>query len=83
MPPELLKPNPHLVLLALDALRAAPARTVLIGDSSSDVFAAHMSSISCVGFAANASKAAELAATGVDAICDDLAHVAGLLLPQV
>jgi beta-phosphoglucomutase-like phosphatase (HAD superfamily) len=79
MSPDLLKPHPHLVVLALGALLAEPSSTVLIGDSSSDVLAAHAASISCVGYAATATKAAELMSIGADAISHDLADVAGLV----
>jgi phosphoglycolate phosphatase-like HAD superfamily hydrolase len=82
MPPALPEAQPTPRHLALDALRADPTTTTLIGDSSSDGSAAHAASVSCVGFAHNVNKASELELTGADAISDDLTRVAAILLPR-
>lgn len=40
-PDKPVKPDPHVIQLALDALQADPARTLVVGDTDADVEAAH------------------------------------------
>ena len=49
--PALLKPSPHLVIRALDALSATADEAVLIGDSPSDIVAARHAGIATIGYA--------------------------------
>jgi HAD superfamily hydrolase (TIGR01509 family) len=49
--PELLKPSPHLVVRAPDALAVAPGQAILVGDSQSDVAAASAAGVDVIGFA--------------------------------
>jgi len=63
--PSLLKPSPHLVVEAMQALEADPHREafVLVGDSVSDVTAARGAGISSIGYA-NAQGEASSPVTG-------------------
>lgn len=77
---SLLKPNPHLVRRAMTALGADPATSVLIGDQTSDIEAAHGAGAWAIGYANKPGKASRLEAAGADAIVSDLsALVAGFL----
>jgi HAD superfamily hydrolase (TIGR01509 family) len=49
--PALLKPNPHLVERAINENHAQPERCVLVGDSTTDVTAAHEAGTSAIGYA--------------------------------
>jgi phosphoglycolate phosphatase len=70
--PALLKPSPHLVHTAIDALRAQPATSVLVGDSASDVAAARNAAIASIGFANKPGKREALANAGADVVIDDM-----------
>lgn len=48
--PDLLKPHPHAVLRAARERDTAPARCVLIGDSLSDIEAAHDAGAAALGY---------------------------------
>jgi HAD superfamily hydrolase (TIGR01549 family) len=58
----LLKPNAHLLNLALLRLGANPAESCFVGDSVFDMQAAHAASVVPIAFAAKPGRAAELAA---------------------
>jgi HAD superfamily hydrolase (TIGR01549 family) len=49
--PDLLKPNPHLLLRAMVANAAAPGECVMIGDSLADIEAAHASGTAVIAYA--------------------------------
>ncbi|MGI5485558.1 HAD family hydrolase [Microtetraspora malaysiensis] len=66
--PNLMKPNPHLVRRALVELAADPARTVLVGDSLTDIEAAKAAGVLAVGYANNPGKADRFAAAGADLV---------------
>lgn len=70
--PGLLKPSPHLVLRALDALEASPDDALLIGDSPSDIHAARHAALATIGYANKPGKAARLADAGARAVIDDM-----------
>jgi HAD superfamily hydrolase (TIGR01509 family) len=74
--PALMKPSPYMVLRALRTLGVAPAEAVLLGDAESDIQAAHLAGVSCVGFANKAGKGARLATAGADAVVTDVFRVA-------
>jgi phosphoglycolate phosphatase len=65
---NLLKPDPDCVYRALSALGAAPAETVMVGDTPSDLWAAREAGVHFVGFARNERKAALLRNAGADAL---------------
>jgi phosphoglycolate phosphatase len=49
--PAQLKPSPHLLEIALQKLAADPAATALVGDSLTDIEAAHRAGIASIGYA--------------------------------
>jgi phosphoglycolate phosphatase-like HAD superfamily hydrolase len=72
--PSLLKPSPHLVVEAMRALDADPRREayVLVGDSVSDVTAAHGAGISSIGYANAEGKRRALSHAGADIVIDNM-----------
>ncbi|WP_447038855.1 HAD family hydrolase [Streptomyces sp. DSM 118878] len=66
-----LKPHPDCVYRALNALGAAPAETVMVGDTPSDLRAAREAGVHFVGFARNERKATLLRKAGADALVPD------------
>jgi HAD superfamily hydrolase (TIGR01509 family) len=80
--PRLLKPHPHLVLRALDALDADPATSVLVGDSPSDIQSARAAGTHSVGFANRPSKSQRLQSVGADALVTTMAELHEALLAR-
>lgn len=66
--PELLKPNPSMLLSAMDALEVSPAKTVMIGDSISDYLAAKRAKTRFLGFTRTPSKCAGLLEVGAEIV---------------
>lgn len=77
MRPDLMKPHPHIVKLALEATWANARSTVLIGDSVSDIEVAQATGIRSIGYAKTQQRGAELRAAGADAVTDSMARLAG------
>jgi phosphoglycolate phosphatase-like HAD superfamily hydrolase len=75
--PELMKPDPHPIRLALDELGVPAEAVLLVGDSTSDVVAARAVGINCVGYANRPGKQDRLA--GADVVLDDLQALADAL----
>lgn len=73
--PSLLKPNPHLVLRALDALRTQPGQTMLVGDSPSDMEAGRRAGVPTIGFANKPGKENRLIAAGARFVVRHLAEL--------
>ncbi len=78
--PGLLKPHPHLVLRALDALGSDPATCALVGDSISDIQAAQATGTTSIGFANKPGKAERLQGAGADTIVTTMAELHSALL---
>ena len=78
--PRLLKPHPHLILRALDALGSDPATCALVGDSISDIQAAQKANTASIGFANKPGKAERLQSAGADAIVVTMTELYGALL---
>jgi beta-phosphoglucomutase-like phosphatase (HAD superfamily) len=70
--PALLKPNPHLVRLAITNLRATAADCVLIGDSATDITAGHTAGVAVVAYANRSDKRATFASHQPEAIIDTM-----------
>ncbi|MEU6409653.1 HAD hydrolase-like protein [Microbispora sp. NPDC046933] len=66
--PTLMKPHPHLVRRALVELAAVAERTVLVGDSLSDIEAAKAAAVLSVGYANKPGKAERFPAVGADVV---------------
>jgi HAD superfamily hydrolase (TIGR01549 family) len=78
--PRLLKPNSHLIDELISELGVERADCVLIGDSLSDIEAAHKAGILCLAYA-NEPGTFELFG-GADAVITDMAEIARWLLDQ-
>ncbi|MFC0539867.1 HAD family hydrolase [Kutzneria chonburiensis] len=74
--PELMKPNPHSLIVAADALRVTLQDCLLIGDSVTDVLAAKSVSVRSIGYANRTDKFAKLAEAGADAVVSTLEPLA-------
>jgi phosphoglycolate phosphatase len=66
--PTLLKPNPHLLTQALSALNVPPATATFLGDSTTDIQAAHAAGTMSIGYTNKAGKKAELMAAGAGTV---------------
>ncbi|MEV7039895.1 HAD hydrolase-like protein [Amycolatopsis sp. NPDC051061] len=72
----LLKPSPHFLNQAMSALDVAFNESVLLGDSTSDIEAAHAAGVRSVGYANKPGKRTRLTAAGADAITEALTGLA-------
>lgn len=75
--PGRMKPDPYPVLAALRELDAEPADCVLVGDSATDVEAAHAAGVAAIGYANKPGKRGRLAAA--DAVVDSMAELVAAL----
>jgi HAD superfamily hydrolase (TIGR01549 family) len=78
--PRLLKPHPHLVLRALDALDGDPATSAFVGDSTSDIQSAKAAGVRSIGFANKPGKYEHLHRAGADAVVTTMAELHEALL---
>ncbi|MFD9895244.1 HAD family hydrolase [Amycolatopsis sp. NPDC059027] len=69
----LLTPSPYLLRQAITTLDAAPGDCVFVGDSVTDIQAAHAAGVPALGYANKPGKHAKFAAAGADAITETLA----------
>jgi phosphoglycolate phosphatase len=72
-----MKPSPHLIERAAEALSTTPDQCTLIGDRTTDVRAARTIGAGSVGYANKPGKADDLTTAGADAIIerDELTEV--------
>jgi beta-phosphoglucomutase-like phosphatase (HAD superfamily) len=70
--PTLLKPSPHLIEKAVEAIKADPAATTLVGDSITDIEGSRLAGINSVGFANKAGKVERMIAAGSGAVVESL-----------
>jgi hypothetical protein len=73
--PALLKPSPHLITQAVEALDAEPGECTLVGDSVTDVQGARLASVQSVGYANKPGKPERLSKAGAGAIVNSLADL--------
>jgi HAD superfamily hydrolase (TIGR01509 family) len=73
--PAHMKPSPYRVRQAIQMLQAAPAECVLVGDSVSDVAAAHAADLAAIGYADKPGKDERFAEAGADAVIMRLADL--------
>ncbi|WP_088284577.1 HAD family hydrolase [Kineosporia sp. A_224] len=66
--PDLMKPHPRSLEIAIHGLAVAPARTLMIGDSMADIAAARAINIKIIALANRAHKASQFAKAGADCI---------------
>ncbi|MEU7679733.1 HAD-IA family hydrolase, partial [Micromonospora taraxaci] len=70
--PSLMKPSPHLIERAAQALGVEPDGCTLIGDQTTDVQAARSIGAASIGYANKPGKAHDLSTAGADAV---IAHI--------
>ena len=75
-----LKPHPHLVTQATHALHAQPTTCVLIGDSLTDIHAAHTAGVPAIGYANKTNKPAHFTDTTATAIITCMIDLATALV---
>ena len=71
----LLKPNPHLIEKALDALKAEPAACAFVGDSTTDIQAARLIGVPSIGYANRPGKHNLLAHVGANTVVSSLSDL--------
>ncbi|MFJ1613853.1 HAD family hydrolase [Streptomyces sp. NPDC088251] len=81
--PALMKPSPLPLLLASTTLGVAPARSVLVGDSVTDVEAAKAAGMEVIGFANKPQKRTALPSAGADVIIASMEVLADALARQI
>ncbi|CAL9520201.1 HAD family hydrolase [Streptomyces sp. enrichment culture] len=70
-----LKPDPHCVVRALNAMGAAPRSALMIGDTPSDLAAARTAGVPFLGYARTERKAGLLREAGATTVVDSLEPV--------
>lgn len=79
---DLLKPNPHCLHRALNAMGAAPSAALMIGDAPTDLYAAERAGVPFLGYARNEYKAKQLRDAGAATVVGSLLPVLRLLWDQ-
>jgi phosphoglycolate phosphatase len=74
--PTLLKPNPYLVVKAIELLRAPPGSCVMLGDSMSDILAAREAGVPTIGYANKPGKLCALSDAGAAVVIDQMQTLA-------
>jgi phosphoglycolate phosphatase len=74
--PALLKPSPHLINEAVHGLDADPAATTLVGDSLTDIEAAHSAGVASIGYANKPGKRERMAQLQAAAVITSMADLA-------
>ena len=78
--PSSMKPNPRLLLEAMEAAGTPPEECVFIGDAARDVEAGDAACVPTIGYANKPGKDARLAAAGAIAIVDSMQTIADALI---
>lgn len=78
--PALMKPSPYLLQRAADAAEARLAASALVGDSDTDIQAAHATGMTAVGYANKPGKADHFTDLHAEAIIADMRELAEALL---
>ncbi|MEV5607810.1 HAD family hydrolase [Streptomyces sp. NPDC052225] len=76
---KLLKPDPYCLNRALRAMGAAPAATLMIGDTPTDLVAARAAGVGFLGYARNERKAGLLREAGARHVVGSLEPLLGIL----
>ncbi|MCT9077110.1 HAD family hydrolase [Streptomyces fulvoviolaceus] len=77
-----LKPDPHCLNRALNAMGAAPSAALMIGDTPSDFLAARSAGVPFLGYARNKRKEKLLREAGATSVVNSLAPVRSVILGQ-
>ena len=78
--PALMKPSPYLLQRAADAADTRLAASILVGDSDTDIQAAHATGMTAIGYANKPGKAERFADLGAEAIISDMHELAAAVL---
>ncbi|HEX3731809.1 MAG TPA: HAD hydrolase-like protein [Mycobacteriales bacterium] len=81
--PSLMKPSPHLVNKALTVAHAIADEAIFIGDSTTDVEAAHAANVACIGYANKPGKLQRLTEAGADAVVTSMSEIEQMVLRQM
>jgi phosphoglycolate phosphatase len=74
--PALLKPSPHLINEAARGLDANPSAAALVGDSFTDIEAAHSAGVASIGYANKPGKREHMAELQAGAVITSMADLA-------
>lgn len=74
--PALLKPSPHQIDKAVQALNADPGATALVCDSITDIDGSRLAGIDSIGYANKPGKYEPMTAAGAGAVITTLADLA-------
>ncbi|MEW1911537.1 HAD-IA family hydrolase [Kitasatospora sp. NPDC085895] len=74
--PSSMKPNPRLLLEAMDAAGSKPEECIFIGDAARDVEAGDAAGVATIGYANKPGKDSKLAAAGAVVIVDSMQLIA-------
>jgi phosphoglycolate phosphatase len=74
--PALLKPSPHLINKAVRGLGANPASSTLVGDSFTDIEAAHRAGVASIGYANKPGKRERMMQLQAGAVITSMADLA-------
>lgn len=77
--PTSMKPNPRLLLNAMDAGHAKPSECIFIGDAARDVQAGDAAGVATIGYANKPGKDATLTAAGAVVVVDSMQLIADAL----
>ncbi|MGW7709823.1 HAD family hydrolase [Streptomyces sp. NPDC054771] len=77
--PHLMKPNPFLLITAAERMHMDVSNCTLIGDSLTDIQAAHAAGATVIGYANKPHKAELFSEAQADAITDDMHAIADAL----
>lgn len=78
--PDLMKPHPHSLLRAAERLEVGPSECVLVGDSLTDIQAAHLSGGAAIGYANKPHKREAFAEAGAEAVTESMKDIADAIL---
>ncbi|MFJ4677127.1 HAD family hydrolase [Kitasatospora sp. NPDC088783] len=78
--PSSMKPNPRLLLEAMESAGSKPEECIFIGDAARDVEAGHAAGVATIGYANKPKKDAKLAAAGAIVVVDSMKLIAETLL---
>lgn len=78
--PALMKPSPYLLQRAADAVETRLAASALVGDSDTDIQAAHATGMTAIGYANKPGKAKRFAELSAEAIISDMHVLADAVL---
>jgi phosphoglycolate phosphatase-like HAD superfamily hydrolase len=81
--PQLMKPNPAPILQAARAVGARPSRSVLVGDSLSDIEAARAAGARAIAYANRPPKLGAFQRAGADVLITSMGTLADALLARL